>query len=325
VQESLLNLVYLVAAILFILGIRDLTHPRTAVRGNLSSSLAMLIAVLATLILKDIVGLPVVLAGLVVGASVGIILATKIKMSAMPQLVALFNGFGGGASTVVAWAVIIEALSPDIQIGIASAASGIIGTVTFAGSMVAFAKLQELKSFKKPLHFTGQHLLNMLLLAAALTVAILIVAQWQWLIWLYLLLIIFAGVLGVFLVLPIGGADMPVVIALLNSFSGLAACATGFVLNNNLLIIAGSLVGASGLILTNIMCKAMNRTLGHVLFGKLGPTAKTADADDLYAGKIKATTPDEVAMLLDGAPSCNNRPRLWYGRLPGPACRPRFF
>ena len=300
---TLINFVYLVASVLFILGLKGLTHPRTAVRGNLLGALGMLIAVLVTLLDRQILSFEYILAGVLVGAAIGTLLALKIQMTAMPQMVALFNGFGGGASILVAGAALVEAvlLGKGIsgQFSVATAASGIIGAVTFWGSLVAFAKLQELMS-GRPLLFPGQKVLNALLTLASLTAGAWIVvdpantnAYW--------VVVAVASLLGLLVVLPIGGADMPVIIALLNSCSGLAAAATGFVLDNNVLIIAGSLVGASGLILTSIMCRAMNRSLGNVFFGGVGAAVETAGADEIYAGKIKSTSAEEVAMLFDTA------------------------
>ena len=300
---TLINFVYLVASVLFILGLKGLTHPRTAVRGNLMGALGMLIAVLVTLLDRQILSFEYILAGVLVGAAIGVLLALKIQMTAMPQMVALFNGFGGGASILVAGAALVEAvlLGKGIsgQFSVATAASGIIGAVTFWGSLVAFAKLQELMS-GRPLLFPGQKVLNALLTLASLTAGAWIVvdpantnAYW--------VVVAVASLLGLLVVLPIGGADMPVIIALLNSCSGLAAAATGFVLDNNVLIIAGSLVGASGLILTSIMCRAMNRSLGNVFFGGVGAAVETAGADEIYAGKIKSTSAEEVAMLFDTA------------------------
>lgn len=299
-NESLLNLVYLAASVLFILGIKGLTHPRTAVRGNLMSALGMLLAVVVTLAAKEIVGLPVIIAGLAFGALVGVVLAIRIPMTAMPQLVALFNGFGGGASMFVAWAALIEAAEPDTQMTVATSASGLIGAVTLWGSLVAFAKLQEIKAFKKPLHFAGQQVLNVLLFLGAVGIGVLIVLDPGDATWIYFGLVLVASILGVLVTMPIGGADMPVAIALLNSLSGLAAAATGFVINNNMLIIAGSLVGASGVILTLIMCRAMNRTLLSVLFGELGASGGGPSDDEVYEGKVKSTSAEEVAMLMDG-------------------------
>jgi len=290
---------YLVAAVLFILGIKGMTHPRTAVRGNMLGALGMLLAVIVTLLITE-TPTWVIVTGLLVGGSVGLFFATQVQMTQMPQLVALFNGFGGIASVLVAGVESLKLGDTDERVGsFAAAVAGLIGAVTFTGSLVAAGKLQELKMFWKPWSFTGQQAVNAALVVGCLGLAVLMlfVGSANWVFW---PLIILAGVLGVFLVCPIGGADMPVIIALLNSYSGLAAAAAGFAIDNIVLIIAGSLVGASGLILTSIMCKAMNRSLANVLFAKLGPTADGPSADDVYEGKIKATSAEEVAMLLDG-------------------------
>ncbi len=302
-KTVLINLVYLLASVLFIFGLKGLSHPRTAVRGNLTGAAGMLLAIVVTLLHQQIVGYGVIIAGILVGGIIGAWMAFAIRMTAMPQMVALLNGFGGGASVVVAGAelhkVLVESAALTTDVAIATAASGIIGAVTFWGSLVAYAKLEELMAGKAVL-FPGQQVINALLGVGALLLAVLLVMN-PGAAYLYWLLVLTASVLGVLLVIPIGGADMPVVISLLNSYSGLAAAATGFVLYNNVLIIAGSLVGASGIILTRIMCKAMNRSLTHVLFGVLGPTSETATADEIYAGKVKAATPDEVALLFDTA------------------------
>ncbi|MBD3236313.1 MAG: NAD synthetase [Candidatus Eisenbacteria bacterium] len=299
----LVDLAYLVAALLFILGLKALTHPRRAVRGNLFGALGMLIAVVVTLLDRQVVSYGTVFAGAVLGAAVGVLLALRTPMTGMPQLVALFNGFGGVASLLVSGAAFLSAArlgqAVDAQFTIAAAASGLIGAVTFWGSLLAFGKLQGLLT-EKPVSFPGHQILNALLFLSALAAAVWVtqqpgVPQTYW------ILAAIASLLGIFLVLPIGGADMPVVIALLNSYSGIAASATGFVLSNNVLIISGALVGASGLILTNIMCKAMNRSLTNVLFGRLAPSEVGADADDVYAGRITSTSADELALLLDGA------------------------
>ncbi len=299
----LINAGYLVAAVLFIFGLKGLTHPRTAVRGNLLGSCGMLLAIVITLADRNIVGFEVILIGIVIGAAIGAVLAVKIEMTAMPELVALFNGFGGIASVLVAGAALIEGTLNDgvpfMQVSVAIAASGLIGAVTFWGSLVAFGKLRGLINENAVL-FTGQQVINaaLAILALALSAGVLMDPAN---ILLYWLLVAVASLLGVLLVIPIGGADMPVVVALLNSYSGLAAAATGFVLSNNVLIITGSLVGASGLILTQIMCKAMNRSLTNVLFGVLAPTGGGATADEVYAGRVKAASPEEVALLLDAA------------------------
>lgn len=299
----LINLAYVIAAVLFIFGLKGLTHPRTAVRGNLLGATGMLIAVVVTLLDRQIVSFTLILAAVVLGGGVGAFLARRIEMTAMPQLVAIFNGFGGVASALVAGAALHEILHlqapTNAQFTIATAASGLIGGVTFWGSLLAFGKLQGVVT-EKPIGFPGNQVVNALLLAGALALGVLLVLDPAQAV-VYWLLVALASLLGILLVLPIGGADMPVVIALLNSYSGLAAAATGFVLSNNVLIIAGSLVGASGIILTRIMCRAMNRSLTNVLFGKLAPTEEGATADEVYEGKITSAAAEEVAMVLDGA------------------------
>ena len=303
---ALVNLAYLAAALLFILAFKGLSHPRTAVRGNLLGSFGMLIAVVATFLLLDGggAGYAVILGGIAVGGVVGVLLAVKVRMTGMPQMVALLNGLGGAASVLVAGAALLETLAvgraPSLRFTIATAAAGIIGAVTFWGSLVAFAKLEELIG-GRPLLWSGQRVFNgALLLAAALLGGWLVAAPEA--IWVFWAMVAVATVLGVSGVLPIGGADMPVVITLLNSYSGLAACATGFVLDNNMLIVAGSLVGASGIILTRIMCHAMNRPIANVLFGGIGAEAVTeAAAAGVYAGKVKAASAEEIAMVLEVA------------------------
>ncbi len=303
-SSALVNVAYLVAAVLFVWGLKGLAHPRTAVRGNLRGASGMFIAVVVTLLDRQIVSFEVILAGGVVGSAIGATVAVKIRMTAMPQLVGLLNGFGGGASALVAGAALFESviltreLTTDFTV--ATAASGLIGGVTFWGSLVAFGKLEGIIT-ESPVLFKGRHaIVVILLLAAAGFGAWLVVEPTSP--WIYWIVIGAASVLGIMLVIAIGGADMPVVISLLNSYSGLAAAATGFVLSNNVLIISGSLVGAAGLILTNIMCKAMNRSLPNVLFGGVGAVVESvARKDDIYAGRVKSTTPEEVAMVLESA------------------------
>jgi NAD(P) transhydrogenase subunit beta len=300
------NLAYLVASVLFIRGIKGLTHPRTAVQGNLTSAWGMLLAVAVTLLANGL-DYKWIIVGAIVGAAIGAIAATRVQMTQMPEMVALFNGFGGGASVLVAGAAYLAALKAatgggeplNAQMTISTGLSGLIGSLTFTGSMIAFGKLAE-KLPGGSIGFPGMKIFNALLGLVALGCV-------GWLTvdpsvtMAYWIIVAIAAVLGVTLTIPIGGADMPVVISLLNSYSGLAAAATGFVINNEVLIITGSLVGASGIILTRIMCVAMNRSLGHVLFAKLGPSADGPSADDVYGGKVKATSPDEVAMMLDTA------------------------
>jgi len=303
--ESIRNLVYLAAAALFIFGLKGLSHPRLAVRGNLLGALGMLLAIAVTLLTAGM-DYRFIAAGFAIGAVIGWVMAIRVQMTAMPEMVALFNGFGGIASVLVAGGMLMYEADPDLpaatlyQMSVATVASGIIGAVTFWGSLVAVFKLREVKWIPDGQFFKGQSAVNALLLLASLAVGGILVADpsQQWAYWVVVGL---ATVLGLLLTTPIGGADMPVVIALLNSYSGLAAAATGFVVNNNMLIIAGSLVGASGIILTKIMCKAMNRSLPNVLFGTMGPTESTPSADDIYAGKIKSTSAEECALLFDTA------------------------
>jgi NAD(P) transhydrogenase subunit beta len=304
-NHALINLAYLVASVLFILGIKGLTHPRTAVRGNLMSSLGMLIAVVVTLVGAEIVDFKVILAGVVVGGAIGAVAAVRVPMTAMPEMVALFNGFGGGASVLVAGAALLEAqdlamaMTGDFKV--ATVFSGLVGGVTFWGSLIAYGKLQGILS-GNPVLFPGQHVLNALLTLAGLGVGVIIYIDPSQT-YAYWVLVGIASLLGILLTIPIGGADMPVVISLLNSYSGIAAASTGFVLDNNVLIIAGSLVGASGLILTSIMCKAMNRSLANVLFGGVGGEAAAVgpSADSVYAGKVKSTSAEELGMILETA------------------------
>ena len=296
----MIKVIYLVAAILFIIGLKQMGRPRTAVRGNLLGALAMLLAVAATFSAVSSQSIGMIGGGLVVGAVVGAVLATRIQMTAMPQLVALFNGFGGAASVLVAGSetLRLSGTAATLDVLIATALSGLIGAVTFWGSLVAFGKLQELEWFQKPLALPAGQVINAALLAIALLLAWWLVSSQSVVAFWAVALV--ASVLGVLLVGPIGGADMPVVIALLNSYSGLAAAATGFVIDNPVLIIAGSLVGASGVILTQIMCKAMNRSLTNVLFGVLDAGAAGTDTDEVYA-TVTSTSADDVAMILDTA------------------------
>jgi NAD(P) transhydrogenase subunit beta len=308
VRLALVNLAYLAASVLFILTFKGLAHPRTAVRANTLGAIGMLLAVVATLALLDwragVVRYAPIFGALVVAAAIGAVLALRVQMTAMPQMVALLNGLGGAASALVAGAALGEARAagqaPALQVSIATAASGLIGAVTFWGSLIAYLKLEE-RLPGRPVMFPAQQAVNAALLAAAVGASV----------WLavapasaspYPVLVALGSVLGVTSVLRIGGADMPVVITLLNSYSGLAACATGFVLDNTMLVIAGSLVGASGIILTQIMCRAMNRSLANVLFGGVGADVASATAaDQVYAGRVKAASAEEIAMVLDSA------------------------
>jgi H+-translocating NAD(P) transhydrogenase subunit beta len=264
--------------------------------------------VIATFLYRDPLGnspaqaFGMILAAVLVGSVLGALLALRIQMTAMPQMVALLNGFGGGASVLVAGAALIDLRETTRIVMGATAASGIIGAVTFWGSLVAFDKLQEMLLPGKPIHFPGQQPLNIFLGTAVLGLSV-------WLALsaggdasvLYWTIVAISSVLGVLLTIPIGGADMPVAIALLNSYSGLAGAATGFVLGNEVLIITGSLVGASGIILAQIMCRAMNRSLGNVLLGNIAVGSGSVGADEVYGGKVKGATAEELAILFDGA------------------------
>lgn len=304
--DSIVNISYLFASILFLQGLKGMTHPRTAVRGNGMAALGMLVAVGVTLLDQRVLSFELIIAGVAVGSLIGALLAARVQMTEMPQLVALFNGFGGGASVLVATSALMDAsgvpesLTP--QMTVSTVLSALIGAVTFWGSLIAFCKLQGVVVPSGAVSDVRLKIGNAVLALASILVAYLIIASPPSF-GLYALLIVLTSVLGVTLVVPIGGADMPVVISLLNSYSGLAACATGFVLNNSVLVISGSLVGASGLILTRIMCVAMNRSLTNVIFGGLGAAGDAgdvADADEIYAGKVTSAGVDEIAMLFEG-------------------------
>ena len=293
-----LNIAYLIAASLFVFGIKGLTKPRTAVRGNQLAALGMLIACVVTLFHKDIISYEFIIGGIILGTVIGAIMAVKVQMTSMPQMIALLNGFGGGASFAVAAAGYLGGLSGAVAL-ISTGAAVLIGAVTMTGSIVAFAKLQELISGKS-IGFAGMKFVNALLLLGSLVaIGYLVVEPGNEMV--FWALVVAASLLGLMLVLPIGGADMPVVIALLNSYSGVAASAAGFVTGNSALIITGSLVGASGLILTQIMCKAMNRSLTNVLFGVMAEGGVSMSDDEVYQGKVKSSSADEVAMILETA------------------------
>ena len=299
VSQNWIDIAYLISACLFVLGIKGLTKPKTAVRGNLLAAAGMGVAAVVTLLNEHIVTYEVIIAGVVVGGLIGAIMAKKVQMTSMPQMIALLNGFGGGASFAVASAEFFRGSANDTVSIIATGAAVLIGAVTLTGSLVAFAKLQELID-GKPMGFPGMKLVNAILFIGSLVgIGYLVVNPGNEMV--FWSLVAAAMVLGLFLVLPIGGADMPVVIALLNSYSGVAASAAGFVMGNSALIITGSLVGASGLILTSIMCKAMNRSLTNVLFGVMAEAGDAVDEDEVYAGKVKSTSADEVAMMLETA------------------------
>ncbi|MEX0639090.1 MAG: NAD(P)(+) transhydrogenase (Re/Si-specific) subunit beta [Balneolaceae bacterium] len=292
-----IQLLYLVAMSLFILGIKKLGSPATARKGNQMAASGMLLGVVVTLFDQQILSFEFIIAGLLIGGVLGVIAARTVPMTAMPEMVAVFNGFGGGASALVAWGE-LSRLDPTLWPAPDLTTAGLsilIGAVTFTGSFIAFGKLRGFIS-GKPITFPFQNYFNLLLTLFLFILIGFFVAtpESAVLFWLILGLALFLGILTV---LPIGGADMPVVISLLNSYSGIAASMAGFVLNNNLLIISGALVGAAGLILTNIMCKAMNRTLGNVLFGAFGGGGSEVATDGADGDKtVLQTFADDAAI-----------------------------
>jgi NAD(P) transhydrogenase subunit beta len=299
-SDLLTNLGYIAACICFIFGLKMLSRPETARRGNLVSAIGMLIAVVVTLISRGIVTYQWIIVGAIVGTLVGAVAAQRVKMTAMPEMVALFNGFGGLASLLVGWSEYHRHPDSGLFTMIATSLAVLIGGITFSGSMVAFAKLAE-KITGKPILFKGQQVANAALLLAAVLCAIWVCANPANAYAVFVAMVVLSLALGVLAVIPIGGADMPVVISLLNSYSGLAACAAGFVILNNVLIVAGCLVGASGIILTQIMCKAMNRSLANVLFSGFG--ASSGKRVEGYKGEAKPISAEDAYLLLEAARS----------------------
>jgi NAD(P) transhydrogenase subunit beta len=301
----LAELVYLLAAVCFILGLKWLASPATAVRGVRLSSVGMLIAIAVTLLDRQIVSYTVIGAGLLVGSGIGLWMARSVKMTAMPQMVALLNGLGGGASLLVGSGEFLKSQIAGYDLPVDTALtmqlSLLIGSVTLTGSIIAWAKLQEVMS-GRPIVFPGQKVVNAAIFLMIAGMAVYQVMQSESLLGPFYVVVALALVLGILLVIPIGGADMPVVISLLNSYSGIAAAMTGFVIRNDELIIAGALVGSSGIILSQIMCKAMNRSLGNVLFGAFGATAGaiTKSAEGLT---VRQTSADDAAVQLGYAKS----------------------
>lgn len=304
-MEILINLTYVVAAVLFIFGLKLLGSPASARRGNLLSSVGMLIAVVVTLFDQGIVEYQYIAAGIAVGGLIGAVAARVVAMTSMPEMVALFNGFGGMASLLVGWAALSVALLNAAEpVGVFTLVtiflSILIGGLTFTGSILAYGKLSE-KISGRPFVYAGQRIVNSAILLAVLVCAGLFIQDPSDANWLYTAVAL-SLVLGVMFVLPIGGADMPVVISLLNSFSGIAAAAAGFAIGNILLIVAGSLVGASGIILTSIMCKAMNRSLSNVLFSGFG-AVKASAAAEIEQGEVKPMSAEDAYYVLEAATS----------------------
>lgn len=305
-MDIFIQIAYLIASILFIIGIKMLGRTSTARKGNFLSSIGMFIAIFATVIQVEAITLVDILICVIIGSALGLFIAYKVQMTKVPEMVALFNGFGGLASLAVAladfWLNTQEkGLQVDQITGISVAISILIGGVTFTGSLIAYLKLNG-KVSGKAITFTGQHLINLLLLIAAVGVSVFALTDFSNPTFMIALAIL-SLVIGVLVVIPIGGADMPVVISLLNSYSGMAACATGFVLNNNVLIVAGALVGASGIILTQIMCKAMNRSLINVLLGGFGQTSGSSNQADGPEIAVKEVGVEEAAQIFDSVSS----------------------
>ena len=306
----MIDLSYLISAICFIYGLKMLSHPKTARKGNIIASLGMLIAIIATVYLGTELDIKMIVVAMIIGSIIGSFFAIKVEMTQMPQLVAIFNGFGGSASALVASSEFLKAFKSGALtdfgvLGISITLSVLVGTLTFTGSFIAFGKLQGFVS-SKPITFPGQQIFNGLLAIFMLS-AVYLISTYG--ITSLFAIITLSALLGILLVIPIGGADMPVVISLLNSYSGIAAAMTGFVLvavgegmnpAGNALIICGSLVGASGMILTQIMCKGMNRSLVNVIFGAVGGEIETSSGD-VKQVNIKSYSTEEAAMIFDAA------------------------
>jgi NAD(P) transhydrogenase subunit beta len=300
----MVNLVYILASVLFIFGLKMLGSPETAKKGNLVSAIGMLIAVVVTLLDQNIVDYTWILIGITLGTIIGATAALRVKMTAMPEMVAIFNGFGGIASLLVGSSeYLVSGSGFDSLIPIYLTV--VIGGITFTGSLIAFSKLSGVIT-GNPVLYKGQQWVNAILVLILFYLGIEMVASQDWLLvedWQVISSIVaLAFLLGVLLVIPIGGADMPVVIALLNSYSGLAACAAGFVIENNVLIVAGALVGASGLILTNIMCKAMNRSLANVLFSGFGSVSEGV-SETGEQGEARPIISEDAYLILEAATS----------------------
>jgi len=299
-DPDVVGLLYLVTIVCFVVALKFLSSPRHARKGNWVGGAGMLIAIATTLLLEGLENWALMIVGLAIGTVVGLVGARTVRMTAMPQMVAIFNGVGGGAAALVALAEWHNAVELGSDETVSLVLSALIGSISFAGSAVAFAKLQELVS-GRPIVFPGQNIVNLLVLlgAGALGVAAVAGVEDQWLLY---ALIGLALLFGVMFVLPIGGADMPVVISLLNAFTGLAASATGFVLDSTVLIVSGMLVGAAGTLLTLLMAKAMNRSIANVLFGAFGQVQTGASGPRADDGRtVRATSPEDVAVQLSFA------------------------
>jgi H+-translocating NAD(P) transhydrogenase subunit beta len=296
-DPDVLALLYLVTIACFVVSLKFLASPRHARKGNWVGGAGMLIAIGTTLLIDGLENWLLIVIALVLGSVVGVVGARNVRMTAMPQMVAIFNGVGGGAAALVALAEWHEAFDPVWDETLSIVLSALIGSISFAGSIVAFAKLQELVS-GRPIVFPAQNVVNVLVLGGAAVLGVVAVAgvEEQWVLY---SLIALAAIFGVMFVLPIGGADMPVVISLLNASTGLAASATGFVLDSTVLIVSGMLVGAAGTLLTLLMAKAMNRSVANVIFGAFGQVQASAGSARSDDGRtVRSTTPEDVAVML---------------------------
>tara|TARA_B100000925_G_scaffold287205_1_gene266126 strand:+ start:4932 stop:6293 length:1362 start_codon:yes stop_codon:yes gene_type:complete len=294
-SKLIINLVYVISSFLFIVGLKNLSSPATARKGNLISSLGMFIAVVATLFLNEIISFKFILGAVIAGTIVGISMARLIAMTSMPEMVALLNGFGGLSSLLVGVGAYYQnTSSPSLFFSIVVVFSIVIGAITLTGSILAWAKLNG--TVKKPLQYMGQQFFNAGILFAIIYFSYTFSVNYD--INSLFFVIGLSLLIGIFAVAPIGGADMPVVISLLNSYSGLAACAAGFVIQNNLLIVAGALVGASGIILTQIMCKAMNRKLSNVLFSGF---SSAGGKEEEIKGEVSPISVDDTYLILEAA------------------------
>lgn len=294
---ELINVWYIVAAALFVFGLKQLGSPATAVRGNLLSSVGMLLAVAATLFNAEVLTFEWIIGAAILGAIIGFVAAEKVAMTSMPEMVALFNGSGGIASLFVGWAALYN-LDNSTFTYITIVLSIVIGGLTFTGSILAWGKLSEVMP-SRAIVFGAQRFVNALLLVALLACSVLFCLDPSSTSPYLYAIVGLACLFGVMAVLPIGGADMPVVISLLNSYSGLAACAAGFAIHNNILIVAGAMVGAAGIILTNIMCKAMNRSLTNVLFSGFGAAKQASKVE----GEVKPINSEDASLILEAAQS----------------------
>jgi len=318
ILQPFINYFYIVASVLFVVGLKMLNRASTARKGNFVSGIGMLIAIVATCLLAGM-EFQWILVGFILGAAIGAVASYAVKMTSMPEMVGLFNGFGGLASLLVAWAefhkwqvmgwseyyITLGTGAPNSTLftGFAIAFTALVGGMTFSGSLVAYLKLSE-RMTGKPILFSGQQIVNGLIITAALVATIFLCMQPESSIayTLFIVIMVTGLIIGITSVIPIGGADMPVVISLLNSYSGIAAAAAGFIILNNVLIVAGALVGASGIILTKIMCKAMNRSLANVLFSGFGSVSTTAKAGAV-TGEAKPITADDAYFILEAARS----------------------